>query len=116
MDTQKYLLTQGSTSSGPSFCMPFPRCLLRWSILCSPLLQVFNNWMDQTLDDLNETFVCSTIADVEQLQHEHEEYKAGDLQKGDTDYSELNALVEQMAQLGATDNPYTTLTAQVSGL
>lgn len=73
---------------------------------------VFNNWMDQTMDDLKEAFVCSTIADVEELQREHEEFKAGRLQQANTDYEELNGLVTQMADLGATDNPYTTLTPQ----
>lgn len=80
----------------------------------SPIpLQVFNNWMDQTMDDLKESFVCSTIEDVEELQREHEEYKAGALQEANTNYEELNSLVTQMAELGGTDNPYTTLNPQV---
>lgn len=77
-------------------------------------MQTFNNWMDNTLDDLQESFVCSTIADVEQLQQEHEEFKAGTLQEANGKYDELNALVTQMAELGSSDNPYTTLTPQVS--
>lgn len=70
--------------------------------------------MDNTLDDLQETFVCSTVADVQELQAEMEKFKEGPLQKGNTDYEELNNLVQQMADLGATDNPYTTLTPNVS--
>lgn len=72
----------------------------------------FNNWMDNTLDDLQEAFVCHTIADVEQLQQEHEEFKAGTLQEANTKYDALNELVTQMAELGSSDNPYTTLTPQ----
>ena len=69
--------------------------------------------MDNTLDDLQEAVVCHTIADVEQLQQEHEEFKAGALQEANTKYDALNELVTQMADLGASDNPYTTLTPQV---
>ena len=70
--------------------------------------------MDNTLDDLQEVVVCHTIADVEQLQQEHEEFKAGALQDANGTYDALNDLVTQMADLGSSDNPYTTLTPQVS--
>ena len=69
--------------------------------------------MENTLDDLKDTFSCSTIADVEELQVELEKFKAGELQDGNGNYEELSNLVQQMADLGATDNPYTTLTPQV---
>lgn len=72
----------------------------------------FNNWMDNTLDDLAETSVCSNIADVEQLQAKHEQFKAEDLQNANAQYDELNALVTTMAEMGSSDNPYTTHTAQ----
>lgn len=71
--------------------------------------------MDNTLDDLQETFVCSTIADVEQLQQEHEEFKNGGLKEAETKYSELSALTDEMAALGSTDNTYTTFTPTVCG-
>ena len=75
--------------------------------------KLFNNWMDNTLEDLQERVLCSSISDVEQLQAEFEKYKAGDLQDANSKYEDLNGLVQQMADLGATDNPYTTLTPQV---
>ena len=69
--------------------------------------------MDNTLDDLQESFVCNTIEDVQELQSEHEKFKAGELQDASTKYEQLNGLVTQMADLGSSDNPYTTLTPQV---
>lgn len=69
--------------------------------------------MDNTLDDLQETFVCSTIADVEQLQVEHEEFKGSGLQDAETKYNNLSSLAESMAEMGSTDNTYTTLTPTV---
>ena len=75
--------------------------------------QAFNNQMDNTLDDLGESLLCSTIADVEQLQQEHEDFKSGGLQDAKTKYEELSALTETMAEMGSTDNTYTTLTPQV---
>ena len=70
--------------------------------------------MDNTIDDLQDTFVCSSTEEVEQLQTELEEFKAGPLQEASGNYDELNALVTTMAELGSTDNPYTTLTPTVS--
>lgn len=77
------------------------------------LLQTFNNWMDNTLDDLQETFSCSKVSDVEELQADLEKFKEGPLQEASTNYDTLNNLVQQMADLGATENPYSTLTPQV---
>ena len=77
-------------------------------------LQNFNNWMDNAIDDLQDTFNIHSIAEVEQLQAEHEEFKATALQEASSRYDELNALVQQMADMGSTDNPYTTLTPNVS--
>lgn len=70
----------------------------------------FNNWMDNTMDDLQEAIFCSNIEDVEQLQQELEVFKTGPLQEANAQYDELNSLVSEMAELGSTDNPYTTLT------
>lgn len=76
-------------------------------------MQTFNNWMDNTLDDLQETFSCSKVSDVEELQADLEKFKEGPLQEASTNYDALNNLVQQMADLGATENPYSTLTPQV---
>lgn len=69
--------------------------------------------MDNVLDDMQESFVCNTIEDVQELQGEHEKFKNGDLQDASGKYDQLNNLVTQMAELGSSDNPYTTLTPQV---
>lgn len=69
--------------------------------------------MDNTLDDLQESFVCHTIADVEKMQAEFEAWKAEGLQEAKTKYEELSALTEVMAEMGSTDNAYTTLTPTV---
>ena len=69
--------------------------------------------MDNTLDDLGESLLCSTIADVEQLQQEHDDFKTSGLQDAKTKYEELSSLTEAMAEMGSTDNTYTTLTPQV---
>ena len=66
------------------------------------------------MDDLQDAFVCSTVEEVEQLQAELEEFKAGPLQEASANYDELNGFVTTMAELGSTDNPYTTLTPTVS--
>ena len=58
--------------------------------------------------------MCSSIEDVEQLQNELEQFKAGALQEASANYDELNGFVTTMAELGSTDNPYTTLTPTVS--
>ncbi|KAL5463195.1 hypothetical protein EMCRGX_G032073 [Ephydatia muelleri] len=72
----------------------------------------FNNWMDNTIDDLHDQFSCSTIADVEKLQAQFEVFKSGELQNASTQYTEVANLVTEMAALGSTDNPYTALTAE----
>ena len=66
------------------------------------------------MDDLQDGFVCTSTEEVEQLQTELEEFKAGPLQEASDNYDELNGLVTTMAELGSTDNPYTTLTPTVS--
>lgn len=66
------------------------------------------------MDDLQDAFVCSSTEEVEKLQAELEEFKAGPLQEASANYEELNGFVTTMAELGSTDNPYTTLTPTVS--
>ena len=72
--------------------------------------------MDNAIDDLQDTFNIHSIAEVEQLQAEHEEFKANALQEANGRYEELNGYVQQMADMGSTDNPYTTLTPNVSNV
>ena len=72
--------------------------------------------MDNAIDDLQDTFNIHSIAEVEQLQAEHEEFKANALQEANGRYEELNGYVQQMADMGSTDNPYTTLTPNVSNM
>ena len=69
--------------------------------------------MDNTIDDLHDQFSCSTIADVEKLQTQFEEFKGGELQNASAQYEEVAGLVAEMANLGSTENPYTSLTAEV---
>ena len=72
--------------------------------------------MDTTTDDLNEPPTCDSIAEAEQLVSEQEAWKAGPLQEASSQYNELNGLVEQLAELGSSENPYTPLEPQVSPL
>ena len=72
--------------------------------------------MDNTLDDLQESFVCSTIEEVQQLQQEHEQFKEGGLKEADSKYEELSALTQEMVTMGSTDNTYTALTPEVCGV
>ena len=97
--------------SSPLFLFFLSPCVSLLPLLY--LLQTFNNWMDNTLDDLQETFSCSKVSDVEELQADLEKFKEGPLQEASTNYDALNSLVQQMADLGATENPYSTLTPQV---
>jgi len=72
--------------------------------------------MDNTLDDLHEKFFCHSIADVKQMQEEFEAWKGGRLQEANETYDKLNGITTQMAELGSTENPYTTLTPEVTGV
>ena len=69
--------------------------------------------MDGTFDDLHEPQRSDSIPEANQLVAEHETWKGGPLQEANAKYDELNGLVHQMAELGSTDNPYTTLTPEV---
>lgn len=72
----------------------------------------FNNWMDTTADDLHEPPTCDSIAEADQLVSEQEAWKTGPLQEASSQYNELNGLVEQLAELGSSENPYTTLSPE----
>jgi actinin alpha len=72
----------------------------------------FNNWMDNAFDDLREVPACDTISDAEGVINDNETWKSGPLQEASAKYDELNDLVQQMADLGSTENPYTTLTPE----
>ena len=69
--------------------------------------------MDNAFDDLQEVPVCDNIAEADDLIANHELWKSDPLQLASQQYEELNSLVQEMADLGSTDNPYTTLTPEV---
>ena len=69
--------------------------------------------MDNAFDDLQEQPVCDAIGDAESELAKHEEWKNSELKTADDNYNALNGLVSSMAELGSTDNPYTTLTPEV---
>jgi hypothetical protein len=69
--------------------------------------------MDNAFDDLREVPACDTISDAEGVINDNETWKSGPLQEASAKYDELNDLVQQMADLGSTENPYTTLTPEV---
>ncbi|XP_003386482.1 PREDICTED: alpha-actinin-1-like [Amphimedon queenslandica] len=72
----------------------------------------FNNWMDNAFEDLQEVPVCDNVADAEALIATNETWKNGPLQEASAQYDSLNSLVQDMAELGSTENPYTTLTPE----
>lgn len=69
--------------------------------------------MDSANEDLQEVPVCDSITDAESLIAAHKTWSGGPLQEAGQKYEELNNLVQQMADLGSTDNAYTTLTPEV---
>lgn len=70
--------------------------------------------MDNAADDLQDRFNVHSIEEAEQLQTEHENFKAEALQEASGNYDELNGFATLMADMGSTENPYTTLTPTVS--
>lgn len=70
--------------------------------------------MDNAFDDLQEQPVCDSIADADDLIAQYEEWKKTDLNDASAKYAELDALVNEMSELGSTENSYTTLTPTVS--
>ena len=69
--------------------------------------------MDNAADDLQDRFNVHSIEEAQQLQAEHENFKAEALQEANANYDELNGFATQMADMGSTDDPYTTLTPTV---
>lgn len=78
------------------------------------LSQTFNNWMDNTSDDLHEPPICNSVTESEQLVASFDQWKTDDLQTANEQYDEINGFVTVLADLGSTENPYTTLTPTVS--
>ena len=72
--------------------------------------------MDGTLDDLHEPQRSDSVPEAESLVAEHEEWKGGPLAEANAKYEELNGLVQEMAELGSTENPYSALTPEVCWL
>ena len=69
--------------------------------------------MDNAFEDLQEVPVCDSVADAESVIATNDTWKNGQLQEASQKYDELNSLVQEMADLGSTENPYTTLTPEV---
>ena len=72
--------------------------------------------MDGTLDDLHEPQRSDSVPEAESLVAEHEQWKGGPLAEANAKYEELNGLVQEMAELGSTENPYSALTPEVCQL
>jgi actinin alpha len=73
---------------------------------------IFNTWMDNVTDDLHDSFVVHTIAEVQDLQQKHEEFKNTTIQNGHVKYEDLNAIAQKIADMGSIENPYTSHTPQ----
>ena len=70
--------------------------------------------MDIAADDLHEPPTCDSIAEADKLVSDQEAWKVGPLQEASSQYNELNELVEKLAELGSSENPYTTLSPEAS--
>lgn len=81
----------------------------------------FNNWMDGAKEDLVDMFIVHTVDEVKGLMDAHQQFKQT-LGEADKEYHNIVNLVQEVQRLaqthnlgaGATENPYTTLSAQVS--
>ncbi|CAD5121858.1 DgyrCDS10324 [Dimorphilus gyrociliatus] len=79
----------------------------------------FNNWMDGAKEDLVDMFIVHTVDEVKGLMEAHEQFKQT-LGEADKEYHGIVSLVQEVQRLaqthnlgsGATENPYTTLSAQ----
>ncbi|KAG8239762.1 hypothetical protein J437_LFUL019408 [Ladona fulva] len=80
----------------------------------------FNNWLDGTREDLVDMFIVHTMEEIQGLMDAHAQFKAT-LGEADKEYAAIVGLVREVEALaqkyqvpGGLDNPYTTLTANVS--
>ena len=82
--------------------------------------QPFNNWLDGAREDLVDMFIVHTMEEIQGLIEAHEQFKAT-LGEADKEYSSVVNLVKEVEMLarqyqipGGLENPYTSLTANVS--
>lgn len=71
----------------------------------------FNNWLEGAKEDLMDMFSVHTIDEIQELLDAHEAFKAN-MSAAQEEYESISMLVQEMNELGCTDNPYTTLTPE----
>jgi len=78
----------------------------------------FNNWMDGAKEDLVDMFIVHTCEEIQGLIDAHEQFKQT-LGEADKEFNAVMSLVQEVSRIaqqygiqGASENPYTTLTAQ----
>jgi len=78
----------------------------------------FNNWMDGAKEDLVDMFIVHTTEEIQGLIDAHEQFKQT-LGEADKEFGAIMGLVQEVQRTaqqygisGASDNPYTTLSAQ----
>lgn len=91
-----------------------------WNLVHYHCLQPFNNWLDGTREDLVDMFIVHTMEEIQGLIDAHSQFKAT-LGEADKEYNsivglvrEVEATVQKYQVPGGLENPYTTLTANVS--
>lgn len=83
-------------------------------------LQPFNNWLDGTREDLVDMFIVHTLDEIQGLIDAHAQFKAT-LPEADKEFQSIISLIHEVENFarqfnvpGATLNPYTNLTGNVS--
>ena len=89
-------------------------------IFSHSLLQPFNNWLDGTREDLVDMFIVHTMDEIQGLIDAHGQFKAT-LGEADKEFQAIMSLIKEVENFakqfgvpGATINPYTNLTGNVS--
>ena len=89
-------------------------------IVTHSLLQPFNNWLDGTREDLVDMFIVHTMDEIQGLIDAHGQFKAT-LGEADKEFQAIMSLIKEVENFakqfgvpGATINPYTNLTGNVS--
>nr|L7UZ85.1 RecName: Full=Alpha-actinin; AltName: Full=F-actin cross-linking protein; AltName: Allergen=Der f 24 [Dermatophagoides farinae]AGC56214.1 alpha-actinin [Dermatophagoides farinae] len=79
----------------------------------------FNNWLDETREDLVDMFIVHSIEEIQQLIDAHESFK-NTLGEADKEYKTIVGLAQEVQPMatqyqipGGLENPYTTLTPEV---
>ena len=83
-------------------------------------MQPFNNWLDGTREDLVDMFIVHTLDEIQGLIDAHAQFKAT-LPEADKEFQSIISLIHEVENFarqfnvpGATLNPYTNLTGNVS--